>query len=312
MLLKDLPAFCRAVRWNSITAPSAGTIFIKGRNDPVHLTRTYAYQTVKRHFQLSIRLQSTHYVRLCSELQEQLARPIRELRIAGMKVLESVTGGQPTMRQDLLKSIQDYAGNQCIFLTALAWDMIDIIQEMILTAQELSSACDYGRAVDHYWSIISTCQQSLLFASPDLIYDSDADEPAVLLARMFLDAAAAYGLLKIRLGDHPAVQYTDNQCHSLSRFISQFENRDSILGYAGQPQATWLVDSLACQLELLLQLEQAFTSNGRHEMRFVEENLEEASQFRPSSAHISHDRQLVKDLLGNPQACSPSSPEACN
>jgi hypothetical protein len=110
VLLRDLPVFCRAVRWNSIIAPSAGTLLIKGRNDPVHLIQPYVDHTVQRHFQLSIRLQPTQYVRLFSELQEQLAHPLKELRVAGMKTVENVASGQSIMRQDLLKSIKAEAG----------------------------------------------------------------------------------------------------------------------------------------------------------------------------------------------------------
>ena len=108
-----------------------------------------------------------------------------------------------------------------------------------------------------------------------------------------MDAATAYGFLKLRQMDIAAATKADEHAHGISAFLSNFDDRNEILGYANQPRATWYAASGAYHLQLLLQLES--DAQDIEGLNNIFDKLIHAQKVR-SCWHLLHDIRLVEHL----------------
>jgi hypothetical protein len=300
MHMDDMPRLCRAVRWISILAPSAGTIVIRDRSEPKYKGRDFTDHTVKKKFHMSVRIRSTTYTPMSESLQWSLVSHLSGLRIAGMEVKETALDGDYTLPSRSLQYLQSISGAPYIFVTALAWDMIDIARSLMATANGLVLKGDYNGALERYWNIYYPCSMGLVFSTPDDIFTSDAEEPIVILCRILVDAAASYGLLKLRDHDIRAAAEAESYTHRYVGFMSQFDDRDRIVGFPDTPQATWFVASGAWHLKLLLQLRAELKGDVDWD-NFVR-SFDQSRKLRPDSPHVAHDYELVKSFRDHSDA----------
>ena len=128
---------------------------------------------------------------------------------------------------------------------------------------------------------------------------------AVVVGRLLIDATASYGFPKLKDMDLDGAEKAEQQCHGLSTFISQFEDRGCIWGFEGQPRATWLLVSGAFHLTLLLTASQMQTQTTLHS---VVSHLERVKRLRRDSEHIAHDLEVVSCLR---EECKVSSTLMC-
>ena len=175
--------------------------------------------------------------------------------------------------------------------TMHAYD-VSIVTEHLQAAAGFEAG-GFVRTREHYWRLIRPCLEGLIFSTPDAICTSDAAEMAVVVGRLLIDATASYGFLKLRDMDLAGAEKAEQQCQGLSTFISQFEDRGCILGFEGQPRATWLLVSGAFHLTLLLTAKQTQTQTTLHS---VVSHLEHVKRLRRESEHIAHGLEIVSCL----------------
>ena len=235
MLLRDLPEFCRAIRWVSLGAPAKGTIILKQPDTPSDQFQRFSNATAKKTYYTMVKLRSTLYVPLSQEVEASLLKVVQDLRIPGQKVVFDgllISEASPAF-------LRSTAGAPIIFITAMAWDMIDVALELMASAKTPTLAGRYKRAAQRYRTIFEPCGESLVFSTPETVYSSDAEAPIVLLGRILMDAAAAYGFLNLRALDVAQAIVASSIAHDLITFMGHFNNRDSVLGYISQPQVEW-------------------------------------------------------------------------
>lgn len=281
--------------WITAVVPTPVTIILKYADAAPNDLQTFRGQKVKRVARTMVDCRATTYSRLSEDHELTLFRAAGSLRIPGQTA--SVTGLETMNINQATDYFQAITGPQSVFITAMAWDMIDMAKHYTKIANRLTLRGDYDRARARYWNIIHLpVKEGILFTSPPAIYTSDAAGPAVVFSRILHDAAASYGLLSLRALNTVEAEIGEEYSHRLCAFLSGFDDRDQILGFADQPRATWLVVSGAWHLSLLLMAAKATSISDIDDVLLKFQDLRER---RPRSKHVAHDIAQLRDVREN-------------
>ncbi|KAK5165298.1 uncharacterized protein LTR77_009396 [Saxophila tyrrhenica] len=292
LLLRDMPLFCRTIRWASLDKSAAGRMVlnVKDPESPVEELNVFYAQTSRNVFCTNVDFRSTTRKPLSPTLEASLVRAVEDVRMPGQKV---VVRGAINL-SETTTHLRSTAGAPYVFITALAWDLLDIAQALMKTANTFAAAGQHAQAAQRYLDIIAPCRDSFLFTPSEVLFFSDCATPVVLLFRVLMNAAAAYGFERLRASDMTGVQGADDIAHHISYFISQFDDRNKILGYGDAERATWFLVTPALHVQLLLLLSK---DQETEKLRSLVAAFGRMRQYLPGSVHLAHDEALVRSLL---------------
>lgn len=104
-----------------------------------------------------------------------------------------------------------------------------------------------------------------------------------------------YGFLKLRNIEIAEAAKAEDHTHGICGWLSNFDNRNVILGFIGRPRATWYAASPAYHLQLLLQIHRDF--DDMDALQSIADGLSKAKTLCSDSIHLDSDARLVADLL---------------
>lgn len=296
MLVRDMVFFCRMIRWICFGKLSACMMVLKEKEvagEVKDCFQTFANNGVKKRFSMVAEINEGILTRASAlkvkDLEGMFFNVIRDIRITGQKVRVHGSVGTSEMRE----GIAHFVGSEIVFLTAFAWDMVDTLLALVAVSRQLIGYGDIPRALDRLDNILDACvEQCQLLSLPEEVYSSDATEPVVLFIRFLVEVATVYGFLVLAEGKIALARKMEELAHMFCSNMSEYDDRQDILGYKDQPQATWLLKTAYWHLESLLML--ASDSLSPLEVQSVVERLRNLKEIQPESAHVAHDYELLQ------------------
>ena len=200
----------------------------------------------------------------------------------------------PDSLATLVQSVVQTMGPKNVWVKALAWHMLETLQDFSNTADALALAGDSYRASLWYESIWQLFKPCLILHRQECMYDSNLTTPIAALYSLMLRA----GLID---GFHHQPRHNSEQWRakflfdSLQRIAAEVYSRETlkslVLGMIGRneiPAATWLS-------EIYL------VNRDRNEKTLKEalETMRSLSRYWPHSEHFKHDWNLLEGIMND-------------
>jgi len=187
-----------------------------------------------------------------------------------------------------------------VYASALAWRMLDLVQDMKRSADGLVEAGRLDVAVDRYNYIIGITKSNAVFHFKiNAVFDTHCSTPLGLVNRVIMDTTATGGFLLIRQGDlktaaalSRAASWLLNfhatlpDCH---RIITPQSGRDNILGAQAPSWFNILVGFL--------------TKRPPRDLVPMHQVLQNLSGMLGDRPHLSHDIGVLKVFTESAEVC---------
>lgn len=307
---KAMSAFCSAIRWECNRLPLAVPLILRYRKSKSAELLSFPPDRKEKHYTMTVRFQHIKYLDTPKNTFNALATLLKDLRIAGMSVKQDPLENGFTMSTRKFEDAARVAGPSTVFLTALAWDMLDIAADMMAKANQYLRRGQSDLAMRWYQNIFQQFDKSPTFAVPWEAFTSDAHVPLTSLCRIVLDAIGTFGLECIRHRHHFETPAAARKCNRFIEYARSFVLGNEALGYT-EPvfkEGDWYRDSGGYYFSILYGLMtarpgQLATPHPPLGGARIADELMNLRKLHPSSAHIEMDLELVNDLLQLDHVC---------
>ena len=300
IVAEDLPKYCAIMQWIFYTkptpaklvnhpdgtAPHGTSITVQARAGPSDIPSTM------------IQFQDKSQIDQKPELAKSMLLPFKNM-IYGLQKVKIMNA--PDSLTPYVQGVVRTMGPKGIWMSAMAWHMLENLQTIQDTAESFFRAGDLRRALIHYGNVMHVYDPCPLFKAEHYERSSDLDGPLSALFTLLLNAAVTSGFLHLSyhatvpkavahdsdaIADIAAGLCTVSGCHSHGATgCGLLENKVDASG-------SWLI------------VLYAFLNTRREDnLQRILQRMLDLHEFLGGSEHFLHDFKLISDIANDETVC---------
>ncbi|KAI7477159.1 hypothetical protein KC351_g9033 [Hortaea werneckii] len=295
MLHSDLDVFCRTIRYLCATSDWPAHFVAKHSKPAGDWFGFYTNHHMPA-FVTKIQLNDVDGESEAEVIEKKakLLAPLIDLRIAGqkLKVLTPHVGAAQSEYAKIVDDLTKLAAPSLVWAKIAAWDLLDIMLDLMTAANKLCREGDYDRALTHYSDIsFGVPCRHLLCNLPPQIAESDAAPPVMMGLRVLVDAIAASGWLCLRRESFEMAGDAFRLGQLIFKMVNGFPNCVETLTPLGSEHASWVNEMTFWHFS-------ALASFFEHPFPLAHylDLLETLRQQCPDVTYITHDLDVLVGL----------------